>query len=173
MLLFPSRLGAHFAGLDPAIQWVHGGESRELSGIATVERGASLVAKVLGFLTSLPPTQKNGPISIRIEATESHERWIRRYADKHLMTSILFERGDCLVEKLGPASLKFRLMARNAGIDWRLERVSVFGISLPLHWFLVAARIDVKDGRYHFLIDSHLQGVGRVVRYEGLLNAGT
>jgi hypothetical protein len=169
--LFPSRLGADFAGLEPPIQWVHSGESRELRGTATVERGTSLVAKVLGLLTSLPPTQKAGPISVRIEAAESHERWTRTYANMYVMTSTLFKRADCLVEKLGPASLMFRLTVRDAGIDWRLERASVLGISLPLHWLLIAARIDVKDGRYHFLIDSHLRGVGRIVRYEGLLNA--
>jgi hypothetical protein len=72
--LFRSRLGANFAFLDPGLQWVHGGESRDLSGTVTVERGTSLIAKVLGALTSLPPTLQNAPIRIRIDVAGDEER---------------------------------------------------------------------------------------------------
>jgi hypothetical protein len=169
--LFPSRLGADFERLDAHLQWAHGGESRDLQGTVTVERGTSLMARVLGQLTSLPPALKDAPIHIRIEIAGEQEHWIRTYAGRHVMTSTLLRSGDCLVERLGPAALRFRLGASNAGIDWRLEHVSVLGIPLPLSWFMISARIDVQDGRYHFLIDSSLRGVGRIVRYEGLLNA--
>jgi len=168
--LFPSRLGATFALLDPDLQWVHSGESRELLGKVTVERGTSPIAKALGALTSLPPTLHNAPIRIRIDVAGDKERWIRTYAGRHVMSSTLYRDGGALVERVGPAALTFRIVERNAGMDWQLQRVSMLGIPLPAAWFEISARVDMQQGRYHFLIDSALRGFGRIVRYEGLLN---
>jgi hypothetical protein len=171
--LFRSRLGDAFAELDPQLQWVHSGASRDLTGTVTVARGASLIAKLLGALTSLPPALQNAPLRVQILTYEDKEIWIRTYAGRHRMRSTLSREGDCLVERLGPASLRFRLMAREAGMDWRLERVSMLGIALPVSWFQITARVDVNHGRYHFLIDSSLRGVGLIVRYEGFADAGS
>lgn len=168
--LFPSRLGSAFALLDPNLQWVHGGESRDLSGMVTVERGTSLIAKALGALTSLPPPLTSAPILVRIEVAGDKERWIRTYAGRHSMTSTLSKDGSALAERVGPATLTFRVSARDGGMDWRLERISMIGIRLPARWFEVSARVDMQQERYHFLIDSAVRRVGRIVRYEGLLD---
>jgi Domain of unknown function (DUF4166) len=171
--LFPSRLGAAFAQLDPKLQWVHNGDSRNLRGTVTVERGSSVVAKLLSVLTALPPALENAPIRVQIEIEGHDERWIRTYAGTHRMSSTLLKRGDAMQERVGPAALTFRLVARDAGMDWQLRRVSMFGVPLPAKWFEISARVDVQSGRYHFLIDSAVRGVGRIVRYEGLLDVGT
>jgi hypothetical protein len=168
--LFPSRLGAAFSQLEPKLQWVHGGESRDLIGTVTVARGPSITAKFLGLLTALPPTLKDAPIRVQIMIDDDGERWIRTYSGTHRMTSTLYAAGSFLVERVGPAALTIRLVARDGGIDWQLHGVSMLGIPLPANWFQISARVDVQDGRYHFLIDSSLRGVGRIVRYEGLLN---
>jgi hypothetical protein len=172
--LFPSRLGAAFAQLDPKLQWVHCGEGRDLSGTVTVERGPSIVAKLLGGLTSLPPALEDAPIRVQIDiAARDKERWIRTYGGTHVMSSTLYKDGSALVERVGPAALTFRMIARDAGMDWQLERVSMLGIPLPARWFQISARVDMQQGHYHFLIDSSLSGVGRIVRYEGLLDVRT
>jgi hypothetical protein len=168
--LFPSRLGRDFELLNPRLQWVHSGESRDLRGTVTVKRGTSFIAKILGMLTSLPPALKNAPIRVRIDIKSDKERWIRTYAGTHSMTSTLLRRGSALVEQLGPASFTFRLVARDAGIDWQLEQVAMIGIPLPASWFQIFARVDVQNGCYHFLIDSTLRGIGPIVCYEGLLD---
>jgi hypothetical protein len=56
-------------------------------------------------------------------------------------------------------------------LKWVLEHIAVFGIALPLSWFRISATIDSRDGRYHFVVDSELCGVGRIVRYEGRFDA--
>jgi hypothetical protein len=168
--LFPSRLGAAFGQLDPHLQWVHGGESRDLVGSVTVERGTSLVAKVLGALTSLPPVLNNAPIRIRMDVAGGNERWIRTYAGAHVMSSTLYKDGGALVERVGPVALTFRIIERDTGMDWQLQKVSMLGIPLPATWFEISARVDMQQGRYHFLIDSALRGIGRIVRYEGLMD---
>jgi hypothetical protein len=124
-------------------------------------------------LTSLPPALKDAPIRIQIDVKHGKECWTRTYAGKHRMSSTLFSDGSCLVEQLGPVSLAFRLVERAAGIDWRLDHVSMTGIPLSASWFQISARVDVQNGRYHFLIDSALRGIGRIVRYEGFLDVSS
>jgi Domain of unknown function (DUF4166) len=169
--LFPSVLGVDFATLDSCLRWVHGGDSRQLRGRVTVKRGVSVVAKVLGVLASFPSAMTDAPIEVRIEVTDKGETWTRLFASHHLMVSTLQMDRGLLVERLGPAELKFRLLVQDGTLEWVLERIAVFGIVLPLRWFSISARIDSRDGRYHFVVDSELRGVGRIVRYEGLLDA--
>jgi hypothetical protein len=169
--LFPSVLGAQFAALDPCLRWVHSGESRNLRGSVTVERGSGVVARILGIVTSLPAAMRDAPIEVRIEASGAGEKWVRLFAGRHLMVSTLKREGELLVERLGPAALKFRLLVRDGTLEWVLEHVAVFGITLPLKWFRIAATIKARDDHYHFVVDSKLIGVGLIVRYEGLLDA--
>jgi hypothetical protein len=164
-------LGAEFNALDPCLKRVHSGESLKLEGTASVERGASLVARALGVIASLPPAVTNAPIEVQIDASSRGERWIRVFATSHCTVSTLHRGGELLVERLGPAALKFRLSVHRGGMEWVLEHISACGIPLPLRWFRISATIDSRDGRYHFSVDSELRGVGRIVRYEGLLDA--
>ena len=89
------------------------------------------------------------------------------------MISTLRRDGDLLAETLGPATLSFRLSTRGGGMQWALEDIAAFGIALPLRWFRISATIEARDGRYHFIVNSELRGAGRIVRYEGSLDAAT
>ena len=169
--LFSSVLGVEFATLDSRLRWVHSGESRQLRGIVTVKRGTSVVARALGVLASLPSAMTDAPIDVRIEVTEKGETWTRLFANHHLMVSTLQGHRGRLVERLGPVAIKFRLLVRDGTLEWVLEHIAAFGIDLPLRWFRISATIDSRDGRYHFAVDSELRGVGRIVRYEGSLDA--
>jgi hypothetical protein len=171
--LFPSVLGAEFAALDPCLRWVHSGESRRLKGKVTVERGMSFLARALGALASLPSTMTDAPIEVRIEGIREGEKWTRLFAGGDRMISTLRRDGDRLVETLGPATLSFRLSTRGGGMQWALEDIAAFGIALPLRWFRISATIEARDGRYHFIVNSELRGAGRIVRYEGSLDAAT
>jgi uncharacterized protein DUF4166 len=168
--LFPSVLGTAFSLLDPKLRWVHSGEGRDLSGTVTVERGTSFTARILGALTSLPPALSNGQLLVRIESTGGRERWLRTYTGGHQMSSTLCKNGDALAERVGPAVLTFRIVVRDSGMDWQLQKVSMLGVPLPARWFEISARVDMQKERYHFLIDSALRGIGRIARYEGLLD---
>ena len=169
--LFPSVLGAEFTALEPCIRWVHCGESRKLRGSVTVERGTGFVAGILGALASLPAAMTDAPIEVQIEDTGRGERWIRLFAGSHRMVSTLCRDRELLVEKLGFAAMNFRLSVHGGGMKWVLEHISAFGVPLPLRWFHISATISSRDGRYHFLVESELRRVGRIVRYEGLLDA--
>jgi hypothetical protein len=170
-MLFPSVLGAEFTALDPRLRWVHSGEPRKLRGSVTIERGTGFVAAALAALASLPSAMTDAPIEVQIEGTGRGERWIRVFAGSHRMVSTLYRDGELLVERLGPAALKFHVSVRDGGMKWILEHISAFGIPLSLRWFRVSATIASRNGRYHFFVDSELRGVGHIVCYEGLLDA--
>jgi len=169
--LFPTVLGVEFSALDSCLRWVHSGESRQLRGFVTVKRGTSVVAKVVGILASLPSAMTDAPIDVRIEVTDKEETWTRLFANHHLMVSTLKSDRGLLVERLGPVVVKFRLLVRDGTLEWGLEHIAAFGIALPLSWFRISATIDSRDGRYHFVVDSEVRGVDRIVHYEGLLDA--
>jgi len=170
--LFASVLGSDFAALDPALRWVHGGEARLLRGKVTVQRGGSLVAKAACVLASLPEPMRDAPIDMRIGPAAGGERWTRFFGAGRPMESLLFGRGDRLVEVLGPATFTFRAQRRDTALEWVLERVRIAGLLLPASWVRVTARMHARDGRYHFLVEAALRGFGRIVRYEGYLDAG-
>ncbi len=136
-----------------------------------MDRGKGVVARVLGIVAALPAAMTDVPIEVRIEVWGTGERWERLFAGRHLMVSTLEKEGELLVERLGPAALKFRLVVLDDTMEWVLEDIAAFGLTLPLKWFRVVATIKARHGRYHFMVDTALIGVGRIVRYEGLLDA--
>lgn len=169
--LFPSVLGVEFSALESCLRWVHSGESRQLRGFVTVKRGTSVAAKVIGVMASLPSAMTDAPIEVRIEVTEKGETWTRLFANHHAMVSTLKSDRGLVVERLGLVVVKFRLMVRDGTLEWAVAHIAAFGIALPLRWFRISAKIDSREGHYHFLVDSELRGIGRLVRYEGLLDA--
>lgn len=170
MSLFPTLLGRDFANLAASVQHVHGGASRQLRGFATVERGRSVVARILCALASLPRSGTAAPVVMSIVAEPSHEEWTRRFGDSRAMKSVLSQcRGD-LIERLGPAKLMFHLEPVAGGFDWHLQGISAFGMSLPRSWFEVRAHSGHREERYHFDVEAVLRGVGRIVRYQGTLD---
>ncbi len=129
------------------------------------------MARALRALACLPSAMTDAPIEVRIGGVGQAEKWTRLFGNGDRMTSTLQRDGDLLVEKLGPVALSFRLSACGGAMKWALERITAFGIALPVGWFRISATIDARDGRYHFVVDSALRRVGRIVHYEGLLDA--
>jgi hypothetical protein len=171
--LFPGILGGDFARLDAFIRRIHGGGSSKWRGRVSVERGTSWMARVMGLFASLPAASTDTPIEVDIGAAPRGERWIRVFGDRSRMTSTLGVRDGLLVEQLGLVSVYFRLVFRDAGIDWVLERLIAAGLPLPGHLFRISARIEVREGRYHFRVEAALRGGVLLVRYEGWLDAIT
>jgi hypothetical protein len=168
--LFPELLGESFTRLAIPVRSVHGGGSHHFAGTATVERGKSLVARWLCVVASLPPSLNDVPVTVDIEERADGEAWTRRYGTSAPMRSTLRRQGSQLAERLGPATLTFRLTADDGAIVWTLVRVSALGCPLPLQLFDVAACSKADGHRYRFEVDARLRGIGRIIRYEGILD---
>lgn len=171
-LLFPALLGAAFDRLPPRVRalHLHAGTQR-LTGEVEVERGTHWLARLCAWATRLPPAGQ-GAIEVEISAAPHEERWTRRVAG-HAMPSRLWQCDGLLCERLGLVTFAFRLAVEDDAIVWRVERVSVFGVSLPRAWFEgVGARESERDGRYRFDVAAALPWAGLLVRYRGWLHIG-
>lgn len=169
-LLFPQLLGPAFDTLAPRVRALHLREGVQLlDGEVEIERGRRWLSRLCAWTTRLPPAGR-APIRVEIEATPGRERWTRR-VHGHAMPSRLWAHGGLLCERLGLVTFGFRLQAEGGAILWRVARVRVFGLPLPLRWFEgVAARESEADGRYCFDVAATLPLAGLLVRYRGWLH---
>jgi hypothetical protein len=161
-------LGDDFDRLPETVRRAHVGNVR-LTGQARVTRGATL-ANALANMMGLPHTSDR--IAMTVEGDHLPDRmiWNRRFGERKFESCFRLHK-DRLIESLGPFRLQLRLEVREHRLHYVLERVTLFGMPVP-HAFAPALEAweGERDGRYHFAVEVRLPFVGRLVRYEGLLD---
>ena len=138
------------------------------SGEATVERGSTLVARMVAAVMGFP---RAGTHRLHVAFIESDgvETWTRTFGDRSF-TSHLNERGGRLVERFGPLRFQFDLPSDARGLEMRIVGWSCFGVPLPLALAPQSiAREWEEGGRFHFDVPIALPLVGRIVHYRGWL----
>jgi len=165
--LFPSLLGPAFERLDQSVRDAHDGRSVELVGTARVTRGRSLAARLVCTLLSLPGSAARTPLTVHIAVSGARERWTRQFASSRPMGSTLRAKAGTLEERLGPATLAFRLSERDTAMEWALQRVTFLGVPLRRDWFKVSAWSGGRGGNYSFHVATAVRGLGRIIDYAG------
>jgi Domain of unknown function (DUF4166) len=160
-------LGDAFDRLPDTVQRGHAGKIR-LDGYARVTRGnpiANMVAAVMG----LPAATERGAMSVEGEHLPDRMIWNRQFGDRQFRSCFTLDRGR-LFESLGPFRLYLRLEARDRRLCYVLEHATLFGLPVPR---ILAPHLEAwegeRDGRYEFAVEVRLPVIGRLVRYEGLL----
>lgn len=169
--LFAQVLGPAFDGLPAPVRALHIARGvNRYRGDVEVERGRRWMSRLVAAAAHLPPAG-DGPLCVEIEASPDIERWTR-FIGGRAMPSRLWRDGDVLCESLGLATFGFRLEVVDGALVWRVERVRVFGLSLPARWFTgVGARESAEDGHYRFDVWASLSLTGLLVHYRGWLDA--
>ena len=172
-LLFPRLLGSAFASLPARVRTLHLAEGlRTYRGAATIRRGTSLLARLCGWATGLPPAMTDEPLAVDIDARRDGETWTRRF-DRWPMTSRLWEHAGLLSERLGLVTFRFALANEGGVLTWRVRAVRALGVPLPAAWFAgVYAREFEEGGRYRFEVAAALPLAGELVHYAGWLDVG-
>ena len=161
-------LGADFHQLPSTIQRAHIGTIR-LSGHAQVVRGTG-IADLLANLMGLPPAADS--VAMSVEGTHLPDRmiWNRRFGSRSFESCFKLLGGQ-LIESLGPFRLRLRLKARERVLHYVLERVTLLGIPVPRG---LAPDLEAwereRNGRYGFAVEVRMPFLGRLIRYEGLLD---
>ena len=167
---FQACLGDGFDRLPDTIRRAHLGRIR-LSGHARVTRGGG-VANALANIMGLPPAAESVAMSVEGEHLLDCMIWNRQFGDRHFRSCFTLDRGR-LIESLGPFRLRLRLEVRDHRLHYVLERVTLFGVPVPR---ALAPTLEAwegeRDGRYDFAVEIRLPVIGRLVRYEGLLDLG-
>jgi hypothetical protein len=170
--LFGQVLGPAFDTLPAPVRALHVAQGlQRYRGAVEVERGRGLVSRGVAAATHLPPAG-TGPLCVEIDASPAQERWTR-FIGGRAMPSRLWREGDVLCERLGLATFGFRLSVEDDALVWRVVRVRVFGLSLPVRWFTgVGARESADGERYAFDVWASLPLAGLLVHYRGWLDVG-
>ncbi len=87
------------------------------------------------------------------------------------MKSVLTAVDGNVTEKLGAATLTFRVIETGGALEMQLAKMKFLGISCP-GWLLprIVAREEGRDNGLGFTISAHVVLIGQVVGYEGYLD---
>ncbi|MBD8525988.1 DUF4166 domain-containing protein [Pseudomarimonas arenosa] len=170
--LFVRHLGQRFDQLPPVVARLHSARLPvRCCGEVSIEPAPGRWIRLLARLAGLPSRTVHGPIRLVIEADRQGQCWIRHFPG-HTMRSRLRLRGTELVERLGPATLRFRLQVSERGIEWCPSGLRLLSLPLPLSWarHIGGSEQQSEDGRYLFDAYGGLPVLGRLVRYHGWLH---
>jgi hypothetical protein len=170
MSLYRRLLGPRFADLPPLLRALHDGtRSTRWQGRADVERGMSLVVRLLATVFRLPPAGPDQRLTVTFEVAGDAEIWTRTFGDKRFR-SVQSEQAGKLHETVGLSRLIMSVSADTAGLQLTMLGARLVGVPLPR--FLVPQIRAVESeqgGRFHFDVEAWLPGFGRLVRYRGWL----
>lgn len=169
--LFQRALGAAFFRLPDSLRQLHGpnGGGR-YAGMATVERGSGLLARLCAWAAGLPKAGRNVPLAVEIVADARGETWLRDFAGFRMVSRLALKDG-LLQEWLGPVRFRFVLVANDGAIWWTVAGARLFGF-VPLSASLfdgVRCREYQEDDRYCFEVEATLPLAGKLIRYAGWL----
>jgi hypothetical protein len=172
--LYRRVLGEAWDSLPAPLQTMHDVQSeRTADGVAVVERGSGLLARLVAFVIGLPPAGTDIPITVSFRARQGREYWQRNFAGQAFSSVQAQGRGRysrLLCERFGPLNVGMALVCERGRIRLVVRRWSVCGIPLPR---ALAPRGEsyefVEAGRFHFHVEIDHPFTGLIVRYRGWL----
>ncbi|ARU54131.1 multipass membrane protein [Oleiphilus messinensis] len=168
MNIFTTHIGEEFHELSPLLQKVHTGHSR-MEGCIAVKRGgklANIICNIFGF----PRHNLQTDLAVECDHNAESMVWVR-YFDGLKMSSRFISGNNCLVEKLGPLSMRFKTRVNEGALEYHFLGTRLFGIPMPA--FLcpqIKAREQEKNGYYSFNVSVSMFLIGFVLSYGGELS---
>src|SRR5262245_34603053 len=172
--LYRRMLGDAYASLPQPIQVMHD-LKRDLTaaGVASVERGRSLLSRLVAWIVGLPPAGEDVPVKVKLRLDDGREHWQRDFSGKRFASTQAEGQGRnarLLCERFGPINFAMALVIEGERLLLVLRRWSIFGIALPLS---LAPRSNtyecVEEGRFRFHVEISHPLTGLIVRYRGWL----
>lgn len=169
--VIPRVLGPAFATLPQKLRNVHlTFAMHRFRGRASVERGTSLLARLLSNVFGFPPTAPDVPVEIVKTATLKGEHWERRFGACSFR-SFLAAGPQGLTERFGPFAFALGLHVSDDALHFPVIGGRFGPIRLP-QWLLPIsiAREEVRDERFQFDVKLLAPLTGQlIVHYRGWL----
>lgn len=164
-------LGARFAALAAPIQRIHQPLAETVvRGEGTVERGQSLLARLLGLVMGFPPAG-NYPVEVRFEPQSGRELWTRSFGPHRFSSEMGVSAQNLLTECFGPMRFHFALeVGGQGGLTMVLKKWTAFGLPMPraLGPKITASEAAAGDA-FTFDVAVAMPLAGPVVHYRGIL----
>jgi hypothetical protein len=144
------------------------------SGVATVRRGTSLLARLIGAMFGFPSDGEAVPVTVSFHSENGGEIWRRDFAGRSFKSTQEEGRGSydrLMCERFGPFKFGIALTVEGARLNLIMRRWSVFGLALPLALAPTGETYEtVENGRFTFNVEISHPWLGLVVRYRGWLS---
>jgi len=172
--LYRRMLGDAWDRLPPPIRIMHNvSAALTAEGVASIERGPSLLASLVARLMRFPPAGRDVPLTVTFCVRGGQEHWRRTFGNATFASVQQEGRGRferLLCERFGPITVGMALVVEDDRLRLVVRRWSVLGLPLPRAW---AARGDVhesaQDERFNFHVEICHPLLGLIVRYRGWL----
>jgi hypothetical protein len=172
--LYRRLLGDAWNSLPQPLQAMHDlGAELSAEGLADVERGSGLLARLAACVIGFPRAGKDLPVTVSFRAEDGREHWKRTFAGRSFASTQEQGRGRferLLCERFGPFNFGMAAVCDDGRMRLVLRRWSFLGIPMPL---ALAPREDAfefaRDGRFHFHVEIGHAITGLIVRYRGWL----
>ena len=172
--VFRTVLGDAWPQLPVVIKELHatGGIGR-FSGRASVQRGRSIFAKLIGRVVGFPAATGDIPLNVTMNCTTDSEHWTRNF-DGHEFSSVMTAGkgrfSNLLCEKFGPVTFAMALIADNGRLNYVPCGWTFLGMPMPRFLAPQGEMVEsVENGRFHFHVELRLPIVGHIVTYDGWL----
>jgi hypothetical protein len=174
--LYRRLLGPAFNALPAQIQELHGTAApRRWAGTASVKRGRGLIANLIAAMIGLPRSAVAVPVTVDFSPENGGERWRRTFGGKSfssLQTCGSGRNSHLMVERFGLAAYAIALVIEEDRLLLVPRRWSLCGIAMPRRLLPTAASYETaRDERFSFNVDISIPLIGRIVAYEGVLEA--
>lgn len=171
--LFERALQERWALLPAPVQALHrvAGVERH-SGTAQVERGRTLIARVVCACFGFPPAAESVPLTVTMLRTESGETWERDFAG-HVFRSYLTSASEphrCR-ERFGWFDFELDLVAEAGRLHLPIRRGWFLGLPIPNVFLPTSDSCEYADAgtfRFDVSLGARFAG-GLIVRYRGWL----
>jgi Domain of unknown function (DUF4166)/Saccharopine dehydrogenase NADP binding domain len=173
--LYRRLLGEAWSRLPVALQAMHDLDGElTAQGMATVDRGCGLVARLLARVMGFPPAGNDVPVTVSFSLRDGREHWKRTFAGHSFASTQEQGRGRferLLCERFGPLNIGMALVVEADRMRLVIRRWSFCGIALPL---VLAPRSDAyeladEQGRFNFHVEISHPLMGLIVAYRGWL----
>ena len=171
--LFQSALEDRWNDLSPTARRTHCVRDMEsFSGLASVERGSSLLARMAGWLFGFPEAGTGIPLTVTKTRTGEGEIWERNFGGAIFRSRLTPSRAHHFKEQFGPFTYELELPVIDGTMYLPVRRGWFLGIPTPK--FLLPcsdSREYVKDGNFRFDVSlkAPFDG-GLIVRYRGTVS---
>lgn len=173
--LYARVLRDDWSALPEPIRAMHDviGDSRA-NGLADVDRGQGLIARIIAAVVGFPPEGRNVAVDVRFTADARGELWQRTFADKSF-ASYQFADADTaervVFERFGLITIALHLVLDGARLGVVPLRWRLLGIPLPRALMPIGETYEAVDaqGRFTFHVEIAHPWFGLIVRYRGFL----
>jgi hypothetical protein len=143
-------------------------------GVASVERGSGLSARLIGALFGFPSAAPAVSVSVIKEKTTSGEKWTRCFGAKSFVSHLSRKPDDepgALRERFGPFTFMLRLGVEDGRVAWPVDGARFLGLPLPRALMPRSETFEYEgaDGGFCFDVEISMPLAGLVVRYRGWL----